>query len=216
MPNILDIRDSYLSTLAFVPTRTEFPVMLNERRLFGCGVEIGVQLGEFSSTILKYWRGMHLISVDPWLEDAAENYVDIANVPQQQHELRYQATCAKLKPFGARSSIWRMTSIEAAPKIADYSLDFVYIDARHDYASVLEDLEAWYPKVRPGGIVAGHDYLDGQLPAGDFGVKSAVDEFFGKRDMRVFQTLLDAPWFTFMVEVPPPADASAVPDADAL
>lgn len=216
MPNILDIRDSYLSTLAFVPTRTEFPVLLNERRLFGCGVEIGVQLGEYSSTILKYWRGKHLISVDPWLADTAENYVDIANVPQQQHELRYQATCQKLAPYGARSSIWRMTSLEAAPKIADYSLDFVYVDARHDYPSVMEDLEAWYPKVRPGGIVAGHDYLDGLFAAGEFGVKSAVDEFFGKRDLRVFSTLLDAPWFTFMVEVPPPGDANEVPDADAL
>ena len=213
MPNILDIRDSYLSTLAFVPTRTELPVLLNERRLFGCGVEVGVQLGEYSSTILKYWRGMHLISVDPWLADDPGKYVDIANVPQSQHELRYQATCAKLAPFGSRSSIWRMTSLEAAPKIADYSLDFVYIDARHDYASAMEDLEAWYPKVRPGGIVAGHDYLDGHFAAGEFGVKSAVDEFFGTRELRVFQTLLDAPWFTFMVEVPPPGNASDVPDA---
>jgi hypothetical protein len=213
MPNILDIRDSYHSTLAFVPTRTEFPVLLNERRLLGCGVEIGVQLGEYSATILKYWRGMHLISVDPWLSDAPENYIDIANVPQSQHEERYQATCQKLEPFGARSSIWRMTSLEAAPRIPDYSLDFVYIDARHDYASVMEDLIAWVPKVRPGGIVAGHDYLDGMLAAGEFGVKRAVDEFFGERGLRVFSTLLDAPWFTFMVEVPPPGDASDVPDA---
>ena len=78
MPNIIDIRDSYRATIAFLPTRVELPILLNERRLFGCGVEIGVQQGEFSETILRYWRGMHLISVDPWLEDAPEHYVDIA------------------------------------------------------------------------------------------------------------------------------------------
>ena len=60
-------------------------------------------------------------------------------------------------------------------------MDFVYIDARHDYESVLEDLNAWFHKVKPGGILAGHDYADGMLPQGDFGVKSAVDEFFAEQ-----------------------------------
>jgi hypothetical protein len=75
-----------------------------------------------------------------------------------------------------------------ARDVADSSLDFVYIDARHDRASVLEDLAAWYPKVRAGGIIAGHDYVDGTFPSGVFGVKSAVDEFFGARGILVHAT----------------------------
>ncbi|MFN8666488.1 MAG: class I SAM-dependent methyltransferase [Gemmatimonadaceae bacterium] len=212
MPTIIDIRDSYRSTLAFVPTRVELPILLNERRLFGCGVEIGVQKGEYSEVLLKYWRGRHLISVDPWREDAPENYIDIANVQQTVHDSFYEVTRKRLEPFAERSSIWRMTSIEAAPRIPDYSLDFVYIDARHDYPSVLEDLAAWFPKVRPGGIVAGHDYIDGNFPAGEFGVKSAVDEFFAARELAVYSTLLDPPWLTWLVEVPPPPAATDFPD----
>jgi hypothetical protein len=212
MPNILDIRDSYRSTMAFLPSRAEFPVLLNERRLFGCGVEIGVQQGEFSETILKYWRGRHLISIDPWREDAPEHYIDIANVPQATHDSFFEATRRRLAKYGERSTIWRMTSTDAAPRIPRHALDFVYIDARHDYPSVLEDLEAWYPLVRPGGIIAGHDYIDGHFAAGEFGVKSAVDRFFADRDLAVHPTLLDDPWLTWLVEVPPPPAATDVPD----
>ena len=51
----------------------------------------------------------------------------------------------------------------AAPaQFEDASIDFVYIDARHTYDAVMEDLEAWWPKVRPGGIVAGEDYMDAE------------------------------------------------------
>ena len=212
MPNIIDIRDSYRATIAFLPTRVELPILLNERRLFGCGVEIGVQQGEFSENILRYWRGMHLISVDPWREDTPENYVDIANVLQPTHELFFQATSKRLAKYGSRSTIWRMTSLEAAPLIPRHSLDFVYIDARHDYPAVMEDLNAWFDKVRPGGIVAGHDYIDGTFPAGEFGVKSAVDEFFYGKQLPVYSTLLDQPWLTWMVEVPPPSQVAELPD----
>ena len=47
----------------------------------------------------------------------------------------------------------------------------MYIDARHDYESVKEDLEHWLPKVKLGGIVAGHDYVDGDFRQGRFEVR---------------------------------------------
>jgi hypothetical protein len=211
MPTIFDARNTYNSTLAFVSTRDELPVILNKRGLFGCGVEIGVKEGEYSATLLEFWRGRHLISVDPWLEDAAEAYVDIANVEQAQHERFYQAACARLAPHGSRSSVWRMTSLEATARIPAASLDFVYIDARHDFASVMEDLAAWTDKVRPGGIIAGHDYLDGTFTAGEFAVKAAVDVFFAERDLPVYATLLDGPCLTWMVEAPEPGPARGLP-----
>jgi FkbM family methyltransferase len=204
MPNIHDARATYAASLAFVPGRDELPLLLNARGLFGCGVEVGVKQGEYSAHLLQHWVGRHLISVDPWMTDAAEAYVDIANVPQDEQERFHQETVARLAPFGDRSSIWRTTSIEASARIPRHSLDFVYLDARHDYASVLEDLAAWVDKVRPGGILAGHDYLDGHFPAGVFGVRSAVDEHFARLGLAVHATLLDEPWLTWMVEVPRP------------
>ena len=74
-----------------------------------------------------------------------------------------------------------------------------------------EDLEAWASKVRPGGILAGHDYVDGDLPQGEFYVKSAVDDFFGARGIPVHGT--EGPsavemFPTWIVEVPEEGIAS--------
>jgi len=92
--------------------------------------------------------------------------------------------------------------MEAGSHIAPGSLDFAYLDGRHDYESVKQDLELWYDKVRPGGIFAGHDYRDGVPPQGVFGVKSAVNEFFGAKGLPVKATHVDAPWSSWFVEIP--------------
>jgi hypothetical protein len=69
----------------------------------------------------------------------------------------------------------KMTSLEAVNKFKDNSLDFVFIDASHEYEDVRDDIIAWYPKVKPGGIIAGHDYYHEEY---DWfpGVKRAVNE----------------------------------------
>ena len=61
----------------------------------------------------------------------------------------------------------------AAATYPDQSLDFVFLDADHDYESVKADIAAWLPKVKPGGILAGHDYMCGWP-----GVDRAVAEAF--------------------------------------
>ena len=70
---------------------------------------------------------------------------------------------------------FRMSSLEGAHKFEDQSLDFVFIDASHEYEDVKKDIEAWLPKIKTGGILAGHDYYVGNV---DYfpGVKKAVNE----------------------------------------
>jgi cephalosporin hydroxylase len=51
----------------------------------------------------------------------------------------------------------KLPSVQAAEQYADHSLDFVYIDADHAYASVVADINDWKSKVKPGGYIAGHD-----------------------------------------------------------
>lgn len=181
-------RPTYGRSLAHVPSRDEIPELLNRRGLLGDAVEIGVKAGRYSELLLSGWGGRRLVSVDPWLAADPDAYVDRANVAQDQHERYYEQTKRRLARHGGRSEIWRLTSAQAARRVEPASLDFVYIDARHDYASVLEDLEAWFPRVRPGGIIAGHDYADGVFASGVFGVKRAVDEFFGRRGLEVHST----------------------------
>jgi hypothetical protein len=197
------VRSTYRSTPAFVPRRTDIPLLLNAQGLTGRGAEVGVQAAGFSQHILGLWAGRELISVDPWATQD-ESYIDTANVDEWKHDELYEMARANLAPYGSRSSMWRTYSVEAAKQVADESMDLVYLDARHDYASVLEDLDAWWRTIRPDGIIAGHDYVDGDLPQGDFGVKSAVDEFFAERNIPVFSTYLDAPWDSWIVIKPGP------------
>jgi hypothetical protein len=64
----------------------------------------------------------------------------------------------------------RMTSVEASKLYEDESLDFIFIDAAHDYENVKKDILAWFPKLKKNGIIAGHDYTTHE------GVKLAVDD----------------------------------------
>jgi hypothetical protein len=56
----------------------------------------------------------------------------------------------------------------------------IYIDASHDYISVKEDINLWLPKLKPGGVICGDDYILGWP-----GVIQAVDEVFGKENINV-------------------------------
>ena len=67
----------------------------------------------------------------------------------------------------------RMDSVDASKKYENNSIDFIFIDASHEYEYVKKDIEAWFPKVKINGIIAGHDYKNGWV-----GVDKAVDEFF--------------------------------------
>jgi hypothetical protein len=195
-------RPTYGRSLTGFAHRVELGYLLNARGLLGTGAEIGVKTGAFSEEILSRWTGACLISIDPWAEAPADEYVDDANVAQAEHERFLEQTRQRLRRFGERSRIWRMTGEAAATQVAAGELDFVFIDARHDYESVRADLEQWVPKVRAGGIVAGHDYVDGSLPQGEYGVKRAVDEFFEQHGLAVHTTYGDLPWASWLVTTP--------------
>jgi hypothetical protein len=74
-----------------------------------------------------------------------------------------------------------MESTQAAKYIANQSLDMIFIDADHDYESVLKDIKAWVPKVKDGGCISGHDYD----PTGGFDVWKVVHKVFGKTNFNI-------------------------------
>jgi len=110
------------------------------------GVEVGVWMGlnAFENLMLNPYMTLHLVDCyERGLSDVAK---DAANYI--------------LAPFHERI-IWHYkTSVEAAKDFLDGSLDFVYIDAAHDYISVKQDIEAWRPKIKSGGVLGGHDFYD--------------------------------------------------------
>jgi len=66
-----------------------------------------------------------------------------------------------------------LPSVKAARCFDDGELDFVFIDADHSYQATKSDITAWWPKLRPGGLLIGHDYNPDRFP----GVCRAIDEF---------------------------------------
>lgn len=113
------------------------------------GAEIGVDKGKNAKNILKELNIKKLYLIDAWF-----NYKEIqSNRPQKDNfklvlkEFKNNEKVVIIKDF----------SKNAVKKILDNSLDFVYIDANHTYKYVYQDIKLWYPKIKKGGIIAGHD-----------------------------------------------------------
>jgi|3_EtaG_2_1085321.scaffolds.fasta_scaffold09822_5 cephalosporin hydroxylase len=91
----------------------------------------------------------------------------------------------------ARVKVFKGFSVDVAKVFPDGYFDFIYIDADHTYEGCLADLRAWYPKIKQGGIIAGHDYIDivgGHNDDVPFGVIQAVTEFSNQHVLDVHIT----------------------------
>ena len=100
-----------------------------------------------------------------------------------ESEDNYEKFLKNLEPVAGYFSAIKMPSVEAAKLYEDNSLDFVCIDAYHSYECVKEDILSWFPKIKPGGILGGDDYLfkfnhKHKPTLNDYPVKKAVDEIF--------------------------------------
>mmetsp|Transcript_98930 Transcript_98930/g.317216 ORF Transcript_98930/g.317216 Transcript_98930/m.317216 type:complete len:335 (+) Transcript_98930:98-1102(+) len=102
------------------------------------------------------------VAVDAWKQQGAD-YNDTANAPSNVQVVNLRATIDLLAPFWSAVQIVQQPSLSAVRLFEPGSLHFVYIDARHDYASVLADLRAWWPLLRRGGVLAGDDLADGEV-----------------------------------------------------
>lgn len=127
---------------------------------FKYGAEIGTDQGEYAEVLLKTIPDLHLNCIDPWKAEAyEEDQQPESKEDQEFFDKRYLETQSRLKDYYSKMKIWRKTSMEALQNFNGNSLDFVYIDGNHDFLNVTQDIHYWFKKVRPGGILAGHDYV---------------------------------------------------------
>lgn len=119
---------------------------------FTRGAEIGVEAGIFAQEICTTNPQLTLYCVDPW--KAYKAYKEHST--QAKLDSLYEETISRLKGYNAR--IIRGFGEETYKFFDDESLDFVYIDGNHEFLHVTQDLVNWSPKVKKGGIVAGHDF----------------------------------------------------------
>jgi predicted O-methyltransferase YrrM len=139
-------------------SRETFGALFQSVNEKGIGAEIGVQQGFNAKRILDSgWEGS-LVCVDNWVR------------PKELFE-------AKQRLSHFRTSFIQGDSAKSAELFANESLDFVYIDAGHDYEEVKLDFLAWFPKVRVGGIVSGHDYAPASHKNDCDGVRVFIEEY---------------------------------------
>jgi hypothetical protein len=137
------------------------------------GAEVGVWHGETSEYLLLSLPHLNLHMVDRWQEyppNATPSSLKQAS--QGAFDAARQRAIQATEFAVDRRTIHRQASVQAAASFDNGSLDFVVIDAEHGFESVVADITVWLPKLKPGGILFGHDYGHPRFP----GVKRAFDE----------------------------------------
>lgn len=184
------------------PRRWDFLAGMMQELGYKTFVEVGCKNGQTTGHILKSIPDSKVIAIDPWVvqesngDPKRETYEkwDFAKIEKEFWD--------NVGEHKARVSMQRDTSLNTAaylnrPRFLDSGdgkqihfddeFDLVFIDALHDYPSVRADIEAWWPLVRSGGVLAGHDY-NHQWP----GVERAVAESFDLMDVGLGA---DSVWF---------------------
>lgn len=145
------------------------------------GVEIGTERGLYAEEIAKRNPELDLYCVDAWT--AYKGYRD--HVTQQKLDQIYDDAQKRLIPY--KVTLVKEWSMEALDRFDDKSLDFVYIDANHEFKQTVDDITEWTKKVKSGGIVAGHDYIKRKNPEYLMHVVEAVNGYT--------QAWKISPWF---------------------
>lgn len=167
-------------------TRNEFPNLLREMKLTGKAAFIGVAEGSFEFAFLDRWPGTAYL-IDVWAILKEPGFTGHGEDTQDGQDARYARVLNRAEKYKGRALVMRTTSEDAASQFATTGtrLDFVYIDAQHDLVSARADVARWYPLVKSGGVISGHDFLSGHFNGQDYGVKQAVNEFASARGLTV-------------------------------
>jgi predicted O-methyltransferase YrrM len=172
--------------------RHQIPTLLNAinaKRICEVGVRNGEHLVDLLTSVAS-----QVVAVDLWQETGKRSENDECHT---QTELDEQ--CINVAALSPRILVDRCSSVVAATHYHDGYFDFVYIDADHTEAAVEADIQAWWPKVRAGGILAGHDYYEVSPTCKDgtqinFGVIPAVNRFVESLGL-ILHVDHDTDWF---------------------
>ncbi len=136
-------------------------------------VEVGVFRGKNAEVLREEFPDANLYLIDPWAPSST--YLESGSAVSEKRVVYEKALerVEKLFKNDPNVTLIKKTGAEAAVEIPN-NLDLVFIDANHAYSKVKQEILTWSEKVRPGGILSGHNYGRIRLA----GVKKAVDELF--------------------------------------
>ena len=149
----------------------------------GVFVEVGAYLGRstvyLASCIKRSGKQIRLYAVDLW--DTGLHDDGRARTSMRETDDVFRHFIRNVRRAGVEDVIYplKMSSVQAAALFEDGTLDFVFLDANHDYQAVHLELAAWFPKVKRRGVLGGHNYRHAHF----LGVRRAADEFFGEQEL---------------------------------
>jgi hypothetical protein len=168
--NWFDYQELYNSMVEKFPSGSKF-------------IEVGSWKGKSAAyiavEIINSKKDIKIDCIDLWA-DCIDSWKGISEDQKDEHVKSNYLYELFIKNISSLSNIInpiRMDSISASKIYKDNTIDFIFIDANHDYDNVKKDIEAWFPKVKIGGVIAGHDYTK-YWP----GVVKAVNDFFVKKN----------------------------------
>ncbi len=143
-------------------------------------VEIGSYSGESSQVFVEETKFLYCI--DPWKngydpEDEASEIQPMSEI-EQIFNTRMQTYQNYMK--------LKTTSIQASTTFDNESLDFIYIDGNHTLEAIKNDITHWLPKIKPNGVIGGHDYNINPINKRAGYVKSVTNAFFNKPPLALF------------------------------
>ena len=149
----------------------------------GVWVEIGAFLGKSisyavcQSLLRQKYYSFHTIDLwKPHMETAG--FYQQFNVDENK---LYEIFLKNINPIKNRVRYYKKSSVETATLFEDKSVDIIYIDGRHSYSSVTDDIKAWYPKMKESGVMGFDDYLNPNFE----GCKKAIDEFVKEHNLEL-------------------------------
>lgn len=181
-------------TYSKIVTHRDFFSLLCNQHNLNNAVEIGVDRADYTCRFLERWKGCNLYCIDP--------YLPYPNMPFDRTG-DFNLACVRLARFMDKVRIIKTTSrefcesldiVDPATSLPNFKPDFVYIDAEHSYESVKKDIDLWWSKLTPFGVLSGHDYSK-EFP----GVRQAVNEFVESIPGAILFLTKDFPnsWFVF-------------------
>lgn len=158
-----------------------YDVLISEiqKNDFKIGAEVGVKRGDNVRKIVQACPDFVIHAIDAW--DPKLQYLNWGKNAQRINEQIFDKLVSK---YPQQIIKHKGYSLPVAAEFDDASLDIIFIDGDHSYEGCKADIEAWLPKLREGGVMAGHDYEHPQFP----GVKKSVDEIFD--EVEVFSDMV--------------------------
>ena len=194
------IQEDRVTTNGYRPPlkcRGDLAALATKLELTTVAAEIGVRDGRFARHNLALWPGRMYYMVDAWghrpgtvevgLQD--KTLQDNNEADEAPHLQRMELAKDNTARWSDRRTMIRGFSTTVHSQFTEEYFDWIYIDALHTYEAVRQDLAAWWPKLRPGGLISGDDFVDfddtemvawnGPTPSlFSWGVRAAVTEFF--------------------------------------